>query len=61
MTTDTHINEVTKTDLRHTFKGIREDVEKASSRQELDELYKRAAYMILMTHATPYRIKLTGR
>ncbi len=53
MTRDTHIDEVTKTDLRHVFDEIREDVEKAASREDLTELYKRAAYMILMTHATP--------
>jgi hypothetical protein len=57
MTTDTHIDEVTKTDLKHVFNEIREDVEKATSRQELDELYKRTAYMILMTHATPLEDK----
>ena len=53
MATETHIDEVTKTDLRHVFNEIREDVEKAASREDLTELYKRAAYMILMTHATP--------
>ena len=53
MATDTHNDEVTKTDLRHTFQGIREDVEKATSREDLTVLYKRAAYMILMTHASP--------
>lgn len=53
MAIDTHSDEVTKTDLRHVFSDIREEVEKATSRQELDELYKRTAYMILMTHATP--------
>ena len=50
-------NEVTKTDLRHTFDGIRGDVEQAASREGLDELYKRSAYMILMTHATPLQDK----
>ena len=53
MATDIHIDEVTKTDLRHVFNEIREDVEKATSREGLTELYKRAAYIILMTHATP--------
>ena len=40
MTRDTHIDEVTKTDLRHVFDEIREDVEKAMSREDLTELYK---------------------
>ena len=58
MATDTHNNdEVTKKDLRHSFDGIREDIEKAASREGLDELYKRAAYMILMTHSTPLEDK----
>jgi len=42
MTKDTLINE-----------EIREAVEKANSREDLTELYKRTVYMILMTHSTP--------
>ena len=57
MATNTQNDEVSKTDLKHVFNEIREDVEKATSRQELDELYKRTAYMILMTHATPIEDK----
>ena len=57
MARDTHTDEVTKTDLKHVFNEIREDVEKATSRQDLDKLYKRTAYMILMTHATPIEDK----
>ena len=60
MATDIHNHnndEVTKKDLRHSFDGIREDIEKAESREGLDELYKRAAYMILMTHSTPLEDK----
>ena len=57
MATDAHNDEVTKKDLRHSFDGIREDIEKAASREGLDELYKRAAYMILMTHSTPLEDK----
>ena len=57
MARDTHTDEVTKTDLKHVFNEIREDVEKATSRSELDKLYKRTAYMILMTHATPIEDK----
>ena len=57
MATDAHNDEVTKKDLRHSFDSIREDIEKAASREGLDELYKRAAYMILMTHSTPLEDK----
>jgi hypothetical protein len=57
MARDTHTDEVTKTDLKHVFNEIREDVEKATSRQDLDKLYKRTAYMILMTHASPLEDK----
>ena len=56
MTRDTLINaEVSsdRTDLRRTFKEIRDAVEKASSREDLTELYKQTVYMILMTHSTP--------
>ena len=54
MTRDTHIDEAyTQTDLRRTFQEIRESVEKATSREELTELYKKTAYMITMTHASP--------
>jgi len=54
MTRDTHIDQsYTQTDLRRTFQEIRESVEKATSREELTELYKKTAYMITMTHASP--------
>ena len=55
MTRDTHINDEVndRTDLRHTFREIREDVEKARSREDLTELYKRTVYMIMMTHSSP--------
>lgn len=42
-----------KKDLRLVFREIREDVEKATTSEDLTELYKRAAYMIMMTHASP--------
>lgn len=59
MTKDTHrYGEVDdKTDLRRVFQEIREDVEKAQSREDLTELYKRTGYMITMTHATPIEEK----
>ena len=56
MTRDTLINEEInsdRTDVRRTFKEIREALEKAASREDLTELYKQTVYMILMTHSTP--------
>jgi hypothetical protein len=47
-----------RTDLRGTFKEIREDIEKAQSKEDLTELYKRSVYMILMTHSSPIDDKL---
>ena len=44
-------------DLHQIFREIRDDVEKAQSREELTELYKRTGYMITMTHATPFEEK----
>lgn len=46
-----------RTDLRRIFKEIREDVEKANSREDLTKLYKRTVYMIMMTHASPLDVK----
>ena len=61
MTKDTHIHdEVTETDLQRIFKEIREDVEKANSREELNELYNRTGYMITLTHASPVKEKFGG-
>jgi len=58
MTRDTHTDsEVHEKDLSRIFQEIREDVEKAQSREELTELYKRTGYMITMTHATPVEEK----
>ena len=51
-------SEVHEKDLNHIFQEIREDVEKAQSREELTELYKRTGYMITMTHATPVEEKI---
>ena len=54
MTRDTQIDEAyDRTDLMSTFQEIRESVEKATSREDLTELYKKTAYMITMTHASP--------
>ena len=56
MTKDTLINEQVnsdRTDVKRTFKEIRDALEKATSREDLTELYKQTVYMILMTHSTP--------
>src|SRR5215204_7442136 len=39
-------------DLRQSFRKIREDVEQANIRTDLTELYKRAVYIIMMTHGS---------
>jgi hypothetical protein len=54
MTKDTLLDEVhVGTDVRRTFKEIREAVEKAQTKEDLTELYKQTVYMILMTHSSP--------
>src|SRR5689334_1081564 len=58
MTTNTLIDEIhDRTDVRRTFKEIREATEKAATREDLTELYKQTVYMILMTHSTPLNEK----
>jgi|SRR5919108_1806789 hypothetical protein len=59
MAKDTHIyGEVdNKTDLKEVFSKIREDVEKADSRAELTELYRRAGYLITLTKASSWEKK----
>lgn len=58
MTKDTLIHEIhDRTDVRRTFKEIRDVLEKAETREDLTELYKQAVYMILMTHSTPLNEK----
>ena len=47
-----------RTDMRGTFKEIRDDVEKAQTKEDLTELYKRSVYMILMTPSSPVDEKL---
>lgn len=53
MAHDTHVyGEVnSKTGLKKIFTEIRQDVEKAKSRGDLTELYRRAGYLITLTHA----------
>lgn len=40
-----------KTGMKRVFTGIRRDVANAGSRPALTELYRRAGYMITLTHA----------
>ena len=60
MAKDTHLQpgEVNKIDLRGIFQKIREDVEQATTRETLNELYKQTGYMITLTHATPINEKV---
>ena len=51
MTTVTH--ETNQIDVKHIFHKLREEVEQAASREDLDKLYKRTGYMITLTHAIP--------
>ncbi len=46
-----------KTDLERIFKEIREDVEKAKRRPALTELYRRAGYLVTLTHAPSWETK----
>jgi len=59
MATDRHIyGEVhNKTDLKHIFTEIRRDIDKASARPALTELYKRAGYLITLSHAPSWKKK----
>ncbi len=59
MPQDTHIyGEVeSQTGLKKIFREIRQDVEKAKSRPDLTELYKRAGYLITLTHAPSWETK----
>ena len=59
MAKDTLIKEIhqDRTHLRRTFKEIREALEKATTREDLTELYKQTVYMILMTHSSPLNEK----
>jgi hypothetical protein len=57
MAGDRHIyGEVhSKNGLKRVFTGIRRDVENARSRPALTELYKRAGYLITLTHAPSWK------
>ena len=62
MAKDTHIyGEVdNKTDLKNIFSEIRQDVEKARSRSDPTELYRRAGYLITLTNASSWEKKFGG-
>jgi hypothetical protein len=59
MATDRHIyGEIkNKTDMRKVFTAIRRDVQQANSRPALTELYRRAGYLITLTHAPSWKEK----
>jgi hypothetical protein len=59
MAQDRHVyGEVeSKTDLRNVFTAIRGDVDQAASRESLTELYRRAGYLITLTHAPSWHKK----
>jgi hypothetical protein len=46
-----------KTGLKRVFTDIRRDIEDARSRPALTELYKRAGYLITLTHAPSWNEK----
>jgi hypothetical protein len=46
-----------KSDLEKIFSQIRGDVEKADTRPALTELYRRAGYLITLTHAPSWEEK----
>ncbi len=59
MATDRHIyGEInSKTGMRRVFGDIRKNVDHASSRPALSELYKRAGYLVTLTHAPSWQKK----
>ena len=59
METNRHIyGEInSKTGMRKVFSEIRKDVSQAKSRPALSELYKRAGYLITLTHAPSWKEK----
>jgi hypothetical protein len=63
MATDRHIygKVNSKTGLRRIFTEIRRDVASARSRPALTELYKRAGYLIALTHAPSWEEKFGNR
>jgi hypothetical protein len=54
-----HVN--SQTGLQTIFREIRQDVTQAKSRPALTELYKRAGYLITLTHAPSWKEKFGKR
>lgn len=46
-----------KTDMEQVFTAIRRDVDQADSRPALTELYRRAGYLITLTHSPSWEEK----
>lgn len=59
MARDTHIyGEIdSETNLRKVFRAIRREAKGAASRPALTELYRRAGYLITLTHAPSWEAK----
>jgi hypothetical protein len=59
MSTDQHVyGEINgSTDMKKVFTAIRRDVDDAGSRPALTELYRRAGYLITLTHAPAWAEK----
>src|SRR5437879_3317051 len=59
MAEDRHIyGEVnSRTGMRRVFRDIRHEVDRARSRPDLTELYRRAGYLITLTHAPSWEEK----
>jgi hypothetical protein len=50
-----------KTGLQNVFVEIRHDVDSAKSRSDLTELYRRAGYLVTLTHAPSWQQKFGRR
>ncbi len=50
-----------QTDLKEISTAIRKDVDGAKSREGLTELYRRAGYLVTLTHAPSWKEKFGGR
>ena len=48
-------------DIRDIFAKIRSDIRKAKSRERLTELYRRAGYIITLTHSPAWRKAFRGK
>lgn len=46
-----------RTDMEEAFAAIRRDIDQAANRPDLTELYRRASYLITLTHDASWREK----